>query len=226
MAILFIVLSTRGLGIRLMCRSVESAFHRQAASAVLLGLVLVPVCLAVTADSAVASLLASEPGGTQQTVSFGSLSPTALGAPRTVVLPVRLSVPSTAAREYRVRAVATFVFTPATPTQQGRTLTASDIGVGIASVSPAGRAGSSERHRIAAGFDYDPAVVNRADGVIPYQGATVGRATLADLLAGREILRGEKRGDLVLTIKLGVLSQFVTPGTFSGTIMLAVSDGG
>jgi hypothetical protein len=86
---------------------------------------------------------------------------------------------------------------------------------------------------IAAGFDYDPADMSRNGRPAAYTGAAASRATLADLLAGREIFRGEKPGgkgragrddQLVLAIKLGMLPQFVTPGSFYGTITLTVSE--
>jgi hypothetical protein len=181
--------------------------------------------LGVAAGSVtVRALAVTEP--TTVTVSFGTLRPSSGNAPRAANLPVRLAMPPRAAHGYRVNAVATFAFTPSASDTRGRALTASDIGIGVTGASIAGRAEGADRLTLAAGFDYDPSAVTRRDRSTPYGGASSGRATLADLLGGREILRGDKPsgdGDLIVTLTLGVLSQFVTPGTFAGTITLTVS---
>jgi len=148
-----------------------------------------------------------------------------------VVLPVSLAVPSaTAARGFGVSVLSDFSFTPASPAAGGKTMTASDIGIGIIDVSWApGLSGSTT---IAAGFGYDPAVSgnNRFGPLGQSNGA---RATLADLSSPREVVRVEKipvkaaphaSAELRLTLKLAAWGQYLTPGTFSGTITLVVPE--
>jgi hypothetical protein len=165
-----------------------------------------------------------------RTASFGPLIPFGRGATATIVLPMHVSVsPTAAASGYQIRAVASLAFTPAGLEEGGKSMTASDIGVGITSVSSA--LGANPHMTIASGFDYDPANVDRKNGSSPFSGAAAGRATLTDLLAGREVLRVEKMSGskglggtagLDLTLKLAMVPQFFTPGGFSGTIILTV----
>ena len=167
-----------------------------------------------------------------QTGSFGSLVPTGFGAPAIVSLPFRLSIPKAmAARGYRLNASSNFVFSPSRPADGGKSLSASDVGVGIAGI--ASTLGANADIAVSEGFDYDPAVARRANGSSHYAGAAAGRANLADLLAGRDILRvgkippgilKEEPVDLTLTVTLAVQSEFLTPGGFSGTITLIAAE--
>ncbi|HUQ90223.1 MAG TPA: hypothetical protein VM120_01000 [Bryobacteraceae bacterium] len=165
-----------------------------------------------------------------RSASFGSLVPLGLGAPSIVAVPFRLSIPSAlAVRGYRLTAVSNFVFSPSRPADGGKSIAASDIGVGLAGIT---LTGANTDLAVTPGFDYDPAAVRGANGSSHYAGAAAGRANLADLMPGRDILRvgripaGSVRGtaDLNLTLKLVVQPQFLTPGGFSGMITLVAAE--
>lgn len=169
------------------------------------------------AGSGVFLSAAADRDSTMQTVSFGSLSPKASGTPSVVSLPVRLVLPASNAPRFRVTAVTSFVFEPSTRSRSGKTLSAADIGVGIGQIA-AGRPLPNGWISITPGFDNDPSRMTRVVGA-------AATATLADLLTGRDILQGQRAtNDLTFTITLGVLPQFATPGSFSGTITLTTSD--
>jgi hypothetical protein len=177
-----------------------------------------------------AQLAKYQPVLATQTASFGPVVPGRLGAPAAVMVPFRLPISQAAALGYRVTAVASFVFTPAMPAAGGKSVTAADLLVGITSVSST--LGANNNAVIATGFDYDPAAVRGAAGTGAFWGAGTERATLADLLPGREILRAGRStageisaagGNLTFGIKIAVPNQFFTPGSFSGTISLIVS---
>jgi len=107
-----------------------------------------------------------------------------------VVLPVSLAIPSaTAARGFGVRVLSDFSFTPTSPAAGGKTMTASDIGIGIIDV--AWGPGLNGSATIAAGFDYDPAV-NGNNRFGPLGNSDGARATLADLSSLREVVHVEK----------------------------------
>src|SRR5580658_8914636 len=72
-----------------------------------------------------------------RTVYFGPLLPHSAGAPATVELPLHLSIPRAVDGGYQISAVANLVFTPAALAAGGKSITASDIGVGITSGSSA-----------------------------------------------------------------------------------------
>ena len=161
------------------------------------------------------------PGVTQaQTASFGTLVPRGTGGPVTVTMPFSLAVPSAfASRAYRVNATGSCTFMPAAPAAGGKTIADSDIGIGIVAVSP------ETGMTIAPGLDYDPGAVGSSGGRSLYSGAAGGRATIADLRSGREILRGDKApagNQLNLSVKVATVPQFVTPGSLSCQIVLAV----
>jgi len=166
--------------------------------------------------------------GTTETVRFGPMVPGRSGAPMSVVLPVSLSISSaTAARGFGVSVLSDFSFAPTSPASGGTTMTASDIGIGVIDVSWA--SGLSGIVTVAAGFDRDP--VASANGFRPLGSSQV-RATLADLKSPREVVRVEKIpvkstlrvAELRLTLKLAARGQYLTPGTFSGTITLVVPE--
>jgi len=193
------------------------------------GMLLFMICIAVhSAHSQKASSAKSDLLVATQTASFGPLIPGGAGGPPIIVLPIRLSIPqSTATRRYRISAVSSFSFMPAAPAAGGKTISASDIGIGVTGVTtPTG----NPRPSISAGFDYDPSTVGRGKGgSSPYTGAANGRATLADLTQSREILQVDQmpvanvpggNTDLTVTMKLAVQPQFFTPGAWSGAITL------
>lgn len=172
----------------------------------------------------------SQSGAAFQTAYFGPLSPGKVGTPSAVALPFHLSISdATAARGYRATAVSSFTFTPATSAAGGKTITAADIGVGV--VGASSTFGALGNAVIATGLDYDPSAVSGNSKASRNAGAIAERATLADLLSGREIVRIGKvhpgtvppgQGDLILTVKVAVPTQYFTPGSFSGSITLIV----
>ena len=165
-----------------------------------------------------------------QFASFGPLVPGKLGTPGAVALPFSLSVPAaTVARGYRVSAVSSFVFTPTASLAGGKSVTAADIGVGVLGVSSL--LGSNVA--VTPGFAYDPAVARSGNGRNSYPGAAYGLANLADLVAGQNIINVGRisagqvppSGDeLTLFVKIAMSPQYLTPGGFSGTIILIVAE--
>jgi hypothetical protein len=154
-------------------------------------------------------------GISAKTAAFGALTPGRGGGMRTMSWPCTLAIPQAMAlRGYRIQATSTFQFTPAARNAGGKDLVASDIAIGVEGISSTlGHAGAT----IAAGFE-------------PSAG---GRATLADLMSGREILRVPKvspdgvpagGGQMLVTLRLGVPSQYFTPGEFSATVTMTVTD--
>jgi hypothetical protein len=166
-----------------------------------------------------------------QTVSFGPVVPGRLGAPASVTVPFSLPISqATAALGYRVTAISAFAFTPAMPAAGGKSVTAADLLVGVANVSST--LGTNGSAAIATGFDYDPTAVRSAGGASTSSGTAALRATIADLLPGREILHAERStggavpaagGNLTFNLRIAVPTQFFTPGSFSGTISVIVS---
>jgi hypothetical protein len=188
--------------------------------------------IAAIAISFAATGIAQRPATVQHavtavTASLGPLLPGISGAPPTAALRFRLSLARSAGvRAYQINAVSNFVFTPVAPAEGGKSITASDLGLGVAGISLQGVTGNVI---IAEGFNYDPSTVKGRNGQVSYEGATSGRATLADLLSGREILRIENISgsrvsagpiELTLTLRFAMQPQFLTPGSFSGAITL------
>jgi hypothetical protein len=135
---------------------------------------------------------------------------------------------------YRLDALATFMPVPVASTAGGATIAASDIGVGITSIVPAGGVDLPRTDVIASGFDYDPAAVPGTNGLTPYRGAALGQATLADLAFAVKLISGPRidhqignnNSDyLQVTMKFGVLPQYFTPATFTSVITLTISNG-
>jgi hypothetical protein len=136
---------------------------------------------------------------------------------------------------YRLDAVATFTPGAAATVNGGDTIAATDIGIGITSITPASNVDLPRADAILFGFNYDPGAVSAPDGLTPYTNAAGGKATLADLLTSKRILSGNKIAQnepignpnnyLEVTMKFGVLPQYFTPSTFSAVITLTISDG-
>jgi hypothetical protein len=165
-------------------------------------------------------------GFASQTASFGPVVPGGSGVPASVTVLFSLPISrSTGELGYRVTAISSFAFTPSMPAAGGKSVTAADLLVGVSDVYSSLGGGSNAA--IAAGFNYDPSAIRVAGGT----SAATGRPTLADLLPGREILRAAKStgaipasgGTLNVSVRLAVPNQFFTPGSFSGTISLIVS---
>ncbi|MEO8660354.1 MAG: hypothetical protein ABI693_17930 [Bryobacteraceae bacterium] len=174
----------------------------------------------------------NQPALASQTESFGPVVPGKLGAPATVMVPFRLPISrAIAVLGYRVTAISSFVFVPSIPAAGAKSVTASDLLVGITNVSST--LGASSRAVIATGFDYDPTSVRGVPDAHTFSVAATVRATLADLLLGREILHAERSttaaalpaagGNLTFSVGIAVPNHFFTPGSFSGTISLIVS---
>lgn len=169
---------------------------------------------------------------TAQTASFGPLGPGKSGMAAAVLVPFSLSIPeASVANGYHIRAVSSFAFSPTAPSAGGKSLTAADIGVGIIGMSSLLGANANGYMAMSPGFNYDPAVSRGGSGTNPYPGAARGRANLADLLGGQDIVQVgpvltrdiPADGDqLTLSVKIAVPTQFFTPGGFSGTITLIV----
>ena len=166
------------------------------------------------------------------TVAYGSLTPgnTTAATPGQVQFRLR----SSSASGYRVDASATFTPAPTAPVAGGVTIAASDIGVGITSITLGANVITPRTDTILAGFGYDPATIVASNGVTPYVGAASGQATLADLSVGRKVLSGPKIAAgsgfvnpnyLTVTMKFGLLPQYFTPCTFTATITLTISNG-
>jgi hypothetical protein len=116
----------------------------------------------------------------------------------------------------------------------GLTIAASDIGVGITSITSASGVITPRTDTIVAGFGYDPTTVVASTGVTPYLGAAAGQATLADLLASKTILSGPRIDTvtdlttpdyLTVTMKFGLVPQYFTPCNFTAVITLTISNG-
>ena len=168
---------------------------------------------------------------------FGTLTPGTSNTPQNAQVQFRLrSRRATAAGGYRVDAQVNFVPTTVAPTAGGSTISASDIGVGITSIIPAANVDMPRADLVAPGFGYDPAAVLVVNGLTPFTGAGAGQATLADLIANRKILNGNRIAAnvnigaatinfLTVTMKFAVVPQYFTPANFSALVTLTISDG-
>jgi hypothetical protein len=174
------------------------------------------IAFVVLAVTALATSAYSQSRFVSQTASFGPLVPGKAGTPATVTVPFVLPISKvTATSGYHIQALSSFVFTPSAPAAGGKSITAQDIGVGIAGVGSSIAMGNTA---IATGFE--------EQSPLP-----AGQASLGDLLAGRQVLQVGKMsaatlpaagGNVSVTLKLAVPAKFFTPGAFSGTITLIV----
>jgi hypothetical protein len=165
-------------------------------------------------------------------LAFGSLTPGTTTAVATGQVQFRLR--SSNATGYRVDASATFTPTTTGAVAGGVTIADSDIGVGITSITLGANVITPRTDTIRSGFDYDPATIVASNGVTPYVGAASGQATLADLSVSRKILSGPKIAAgsgfvnpnyLTVTMKFGILPQYFTPGSFTATITMTITNG-
>src|SRR5207253_9129798 len=160
-------------------------------------------------------------------VAMGTITPANTSALKTGQVLFRLRSKNKNPGGYRLDAVATFIPGAAATVNGGDTIAASDIGIGITSITPASGVDLPRLDTILAGFNYDPTAVSVTDGLTPYTNAAGGKATLADLLTSKKILSGNrinstenlnKPNYLLVTMKFGLLPQYFSPSTFSATI--------
>ena len=190
----------------------------------------------VLTDTSDATLTASLP--------FGTLTAGTSNTPDNVTLQFRIRDKNSAGYNVQVTS-ATFTPTTTAPVDGGSTITASDIGVGIVSVtpSPAFNGVTPRNDVITSGFAYDPGTITGTNGLTPYGGlsGSPARATVQDLIStpNIKILTGNEihatsqstaganasKNYLTVTMRIGVLRQYFTPATFAGTITLQISNG-
>lgn len=167
-------------------------------------------------------------------VGLGTLTPGSSATP--VATQVQFRVRSRQAGGYRVDCQASFTTTAFAPVAGGTTVSASDVGVGITSVTPASGVLLPRADVISAGFNYDPSTKSAVNGLTPFAGAASGQATLADLAAGMKILSGNKVDNnintgggttnyLTITIKFAVVPQYFTPANFTSVVTVTISNG-
>ena len=167
-------------------------------------------------------------------IPFGNLTPGTSSTPSTTQVQFKLRDSNSSG--YHVEASASFSVTPTSSVSGGNTLTASDIGVGISLTF--GQAVNTPRtDTIATGFNYNPGSITATNGLSPFTGKSSGRATLADLvsnpnitiLSGPRIAANENTNNanncITVTMTFGLLGQFFTPATFSGTLTLTLKNG-
>jgi hypothetical protein len=161
-----------------------------------------------------------QPAAQMQTAAFGTVTPGRNGAPVAVTLPYTLHTPpSPRPGGYRVNAAGSCTVTSADSAAGGRSLSDSDVGIGIITTTPV------PGITIDSGFNYDPGAVRSNNGHSKYAGLPGGQATMADLQSGREIIRGQgtpPRNELSISVRAAMIPQFVTPGSFSCQIILTV----
>src|SRR5437016_8208726 len=122
--------------------------------------------------------------------AFGTLTPGVSAAPASTQVQFRLR--SKNATGYRVDGQASFSTTLLAIASGGATTSAADIGVGITSIGDASGVNLPRTDVIASGFNYDPSTISAVNGLTPFTGAALGKATLADLAAGTKVLSGNK----------------------------------
>lgn len=168
-------------------------------------------------------------------VAMGSLTPANTATPTSGQMQFRLRSKNANPNGYRLDAVATFTPGAAATVDGGDTIAATDIGVGITSITAAPSVDLPRADSILFGFNYDPGTVSATDGLTPYTNAAGGKATLADLLTSKKILSGNRINQneppanpnnyLTVTMKFGVLPQYFSPSTFQAVITLTLSAG-
>lgn len=184
--------------------------------------------------SSAPSLTDTSDGVLTATIPFSNLTPGTSTTPSSGQIQFRLRTNSN--NGYRVLASAVFTVVPTGAAQGGATLTASDIGMGISSMTYGSSVKTPRVDTVASGYNYDPATVPAVNGLTPYTGAASGQATLADLLAtpNLTLLAGPRIANnqgthatnfITVTITFGIVGQFYTPSTLSGTLTLTLVEG-
>ena len=197
------------------------------------------VCLAILALSAAspayAQVLTSTSNGVLNSiVAHGTLTPGSSNIPSTTQVQFRIRCNSN--QGYKVIATLnSFTVTAMSPEEGGRTITSSDIGVGITFVDTSTSGILTPRtDTVAYGFDYNPGSVAAPNGIAPYVGAASGQATLSDLnstkiLNGPRIATNENSSGttnfITVTMTFGLLREYFTPATFTAVVGLSISNG-
>jgi hypothetical protein len=158
-------------------------------------------------------------------VPLGTLTPALSGTP--VVSTVKLRLRDNDNQGYRlVVTSATFSATPTQAVAGGTTIGASDIGVGISSVTYGSGVNMPRTDTIATGFNYNPATISAVNGLSPFSGAASGRANVQDmvgnpdmiLMSGPRIDNSATMGStdyIEITLAFAVVPQYFTPATLS-----------
>jgi hypothetical protein len=179
--------------------------------------------LTTTTDTALAAVIA-----------LGTLTPANTSTLTSGQAQFRLRSKNANPNGYRLDAVATFTPGAAVTVNGGDTIAATDIGIGITSITAAASVDLPRADVILPGFNYDPTTVSVTDGLTPYTNAAGGQATLADLLTSKKILSGNRIAStatlgntdyLTVTMKFGVLPQYFSPSSFSAIVTLTLSNG-
>jgi hypothetical protein len=132
---------------------------------------------------------------------------------------------------YHLKAsLVSFTVTPTAPVSGGTSISRSDIGMGITSITGAATG------TIVSGFNYNPSTATVTNGLTPFTGAASGQATLNDIaagnvnifsgpkIAGNENLTGGASSSnfVALTFTFAVLPQYWTPATVNAVINLQI----
>ncbi len=164
---------------------------------------------------------------------YYTVTPGTSSTPSTSTIQFKLR--AAAATGYHVMAQATLSNSLSSPANGGDAVGLGDIGIGIVSVQNGSSVLTPRSDMITSGFGYDPATVTASNGLTPYQGAAAGTATLEDLtgwtriLSGPQIATTESTSDntnfILITMTLGVLPQYWTPGTYTAVVNLQILNG-
>jgi hypothetical protein len=168
-------------------------------------------------------------------IPFGTLTPGTSSTPSSTQIQFRIR--SNNSNGYKVRATASFAAVNTSAADGGSTVSASDIGIGISSLVSGANVIGPRTDTITAGFNYNPGEVSAVNGMTPFTGIASGKATLADVLVspGITVLAGSRIGGnenigtvdnfITVSITFGLLGQFFTPATLSGTLTLTIENG-
>jgi hypothetical protein len=173
-------------------------------------------------------------GTLSASIPFGSLTPGKTTAVSSSQIQFRIRDNSNSG--YHVTASAVFSASTLAAAAGGSTIAASDIGIGITSLVDGSSVLTPRTDTINSGFNYNPATVGAPNGTTPYTGMSSGMATLQDIisnpvtvLSGPRIASSQNlntaNNAITVTITIGILGQFFTPATFSGTLTLTIANG-
>jgi hypothetical protein len=167
-------------------------------------------------------------------VAYGTMTPGSSTTPSTTQAQFRVRCNSN--QGYNVTAtLLSFNVTPASPADGGKTIMASDVGLGITSVDTSASSVTKPRvDTVAAGFNYNPGSVTATNGIAPYTGIAQGQARLSDLstakiLSGPRIASNQNKTDasnfITVTMTFGALREYFTPASFTAVVWLTISNG-
>ena len=193
------------------------------------------IILVLAAGSQAQVITNTSDGALSASIPFANLTPGRSTTPSSTQIQFRLRDSNNAG--YHVEASAVFSATTSSAVAGGATIAASDIGIGITSITYGSSVITPRTDSITAGLNYDPGSVIATNGLTPYTGIGSGKATLADIIANPsiKILSGPRiasneststpNNAITVTITFGLLGQFFTPATFSGTLTLTIKNG-